>query len=74
MFGKLTLEAFQHDAVQNGAVFGGLISAIFVVILITYLGRWKWLWREWITSVDPKKIGVMYIVVVLAMFLKGFAD
>ncbi|NGX57539.1 MAG: Cytochrome bo(3) ubiquinol oxidase subunit 1 [Chlamydiae bacterium] len=74
MFGRLTLEAFQHDTVQNMAILGGLVNGIIVIALITYLKRWKWLWREWITTVDPKKIGIMYIVVVLIMFLKGFAD
>lgn len=74
MFGKLTLEAFQHDAVQDAAVLGGLVNGIIIVALITYLKRWKWLWKEWITTVDPKRIGIMYIVVVLIMFLKGFVD
>jgi len=74
MFGRLTLQAFEHDMVQNLAVMGGLVNGLVVVLLITYLRRWKWLWREWITSVDHKKIGIMYIVVTLIMFLKGFAD
>lgn len=74
MFGRLTLEAFQHDLVQNGAVFGGTIGGLCLLILITYLKKWKWLWREWLTTVDPKRIGIMYIVVMLIMFMKGFAD
>lgn len=74
MFGKLTLDAFQHDAVQNMAVLGGVVNGILLIALITYLKKWKWLWNEWITTVDHKKIGIMYIVVVLIMFLKGFAD
>lgn len=74
MFGRLTLESFQHDMVQNMAVISGMVGALFIFALITYLGRWKWLWREWITTVDHKKIGVMYIVAALIMFLKGFAD
>ncbi|MEC7838792.1 MAG: cytochrome o ubiquinol oxidase subunit I [Chlamydiota bacterium] len=74
MFGRLTLEAFQHDLIQNMAVLGGTVNAILLIVLITYLKRWKWLWREWITTVDHKKIGIMYIVVVLIMFLKGFVD
>lgn len=73
-FGKLTLEAFQHDATQNGAVFGGTLIAIGVIALITYTKRWTWLWKEWLTTVDPKKIGIMYLIVVMLMFLKGFAD
>lgn len=74
MFGRLTLEAFQHDLLQNMAVLGGAITGLIVILIITYFKRWKWLYREWITTVDHKKIGIMYIAVVLVMFLKGFAD
>ncbi|HEV8053059.1 MAG TPA: cbb3-type cytochrome c oxidase subunit I, partial [Parachlamydiaceae bacterium] len=74
MFGNLTLEAFQHDAIQDMAVYGGLFNGLIVLALITYFKKWKYLWKEWITSVDPKRIGIMYIVVVLIMFLKGVAD
>lgn len=74
MFGKLTLESFKHDFVQEFAVLNMLLGALALVALITYLGRWKWLWREWLTTVDPKHIGIMYIGVVLIMFMKGFAD
>jgi Heme/copper-type cytochrome/quinol oxidases, subunit 1 len=74
MFGKLTLEAFQHDMIQNFALVGGAVNATLLVLLMFYLKRWKWLWNEWITTVDPKKIGIMYIGVVLIMFLKGVAD
>lgn len=74
MFGKLTLEAFKHESSQNFAVINMIFAAIAVIALITYLKRWKWIWNEWLTSVDPKRIGIMYIVVVLVMFMKGFAD
>ncbi len=74
MFGKLTENAFIHDPIQNGAVISGFLGMLGIVILITYLKRWKWLWKEWITTVDPKRIGMMYIAVVLVMFSKGFAD
>lgn len=74
MFGRLTLDAFKHESSQNGAVFGMLIIGISLIILITYLKRWKYLWNEWFTTVDPKRIGIMYIIVVLIMFGKGFAD
>jgi cytochrome o ubiquinol oxidase subunit I len=74
MFGKLTLEAFQHESSQNVAVIMMMLSAFAVVGLITYMKRWRWLWDEWLTTVDPKRIGVMYILVALTMFFKGFAD
>jgi cytochrome o ubiquinol oxidase subunit 1 len=74
MFGKLTLEAFKHEWSQNIAVISMVLGGIAIAALLTYLKRWKWLWDEWLTTVDPKRIGVMYIIVVILMFTKGFAD
>lgn len=74
MFGRLTLEAFHHEASQNFAVLMMTLTGIGVCALVTYLKRWQWLWKEWITTTDPKRIGVMYIIVVLLMFMKGFGD
>lgn len=74
MFGRLTAEAFKHDWLQNGAVYSMVFGGLALVALMFYLQRWKWLWREWITTVDPKRIGIMYIFVVLIMFLKGLSD
>ena len=74
MFGKLTLNAFHHEASQNAAVFGMLFVGLLIIGILFYLKRWTWLWKEWLTSVDPKRIGIMYIIVSLLMFFKGFAD
>jgi len=74
MFGRLTLNALNHETSQNIAVGSMYVTGLLLIGLIFYLRRWKWLWDEWLTSVDPKRIGIMYIVVVLIMFLKGFAD
>lgn len=74
MFGRLTLDAFKHDMTQNMAVISMLVVGLILMGLISYFKRWKWLWNEWLTTVDPKRIGIMYIVVVLIMFLKGFSD
>ena len=74
MFGRLTLEAFRHEWTQNIAVIGMVLGAIGLVGLITYLKKWEWIWKEYLTSLDPKRIGVMYIIVALVLFLKGFAD
>lgn len=58
---------------QGGAVM--VVLAIFALFgLITYLHRWRWLWKEWLTTQDPKKIGVMYIIVALVMLLRGLGD
>jgi hypothetical protein len=41
---------------------------------LTYFKLWGYLWREWFTSVDHKKIGIMYMVLGLVMLLRGFSD
>ncbi|MCE2983944.1 MAG: cbb3-type cytochrome c oxidase subunit I, partial [Parachlamydia sp.] len=74
MFGRLTVEAFKHEGSQDFAVLLSLITGAFLIGLITYLKRWKWLWSDWLTTVDHKKIGILYMVVVLMMFLKGLTD
>ncbi|MCS3391200.1 cytochrome o ubiquinol oxidase subunit I [Burkholderia thailandensis] len=75
MFGKLTLSAipFDQPIIMGAAALMALV-ALSVVGALTYTKRWKWLWCEWLTSVDHKKIGVMYIVVAVLMLLRGFAD
>ncbi|GAB4225713.1 MAG: cytochrome o ubiquinol oxidase subunit I [Chlamydiales bacterium] len=74
MFGRLTEAAFKHEISQDIAVVSMVIVGIALFGILTYFKRWKWLWDEWITSLDPKRIGIMYIVVALMMFLKGFGD
>ena len=75
MFGKLTLEAipFHVPIVMVTLVIIMLVGA-GLVAAISYHRKWSYLWTEWLTSVDHKKIGVMYIVVALVMLLRGFAD
>ncbi|WP_340607980.1 cytochrome o ubiquinol oxidase subunit I [Xenorhabdus bharatensis] len=75
MWGKLTLDAIPlHEPIIVVTLLGILIGGLAVVGSITYFGKWKWLWSEWLTSVDHKKIGVMYIIVAMVMMLRGFAD
>lgn len=73
-FGRLTLEAFKHDAIENGAGIGIAVSGFIVLFLLFYYNGWKWLWREWITSLDPKKIGMMYLFMATLMLFKGLVD
>lgn len=75
MFGKLTLDDFfKHDLIVNGANIFAILTGIGVVALLFYYKKWKWLWNEYLTSLDPKRIGVMYIVVTLVMAFKGIVD
>jgi cytochrome o ubiquinol oxidase subunit I len=51
-----------------------VIAVMLILGWVTVKGHWPYLWREWITSVDHKRIGVMYCVLALIMLLRGFSD
>jgi cytochrome o ubiquinol oxidase subunit I len=75
MLGKLSLSAIPFDNPIIMAAFGFMILCVLALAaLVTYLHKWKWLWTEWLTSVDHKRIGVMYVIVAIVMGLRGFAD
>jgi cytochrome o ubiquinol oxidase subunit 1 len=63
-----------HNAIVMGAVGVMLGLALGTVVLITQYRKWGLLWREWLTSVEPRRIGIMYIVLALVMLLRGFSD
>lgn len=74
LFGKLTWDAIPHVPIILGAgAFMGLV-ALTVIFCLFYFKKWTYLWNEWLTSVDHKKIGIMYIIVALVMLLRGFSD
>ena len=75
LLGKLNWDAIPFD--QPIPLFAsGLVIVVVVLVLgwITVKGHWPYLWREWLTSVDHKRIGVMYCVLALVMLLRGFSD
>jgi cytochrome o ubiquinol oxidase subunit 1 len=74
LLGKLDGSALPHEWHTIAGSIGFGLMLLAVVGFITYKRRWKWLWREWLTSVDPKKIGIMYFVVGGFMLLRGGLD
>ena len=75
MFGKLTINAIPWDQpipLIAGAVMVALLLALFAWIALK--GYLPYLWQEWITSVDHKRIGVMYVLLGVIMLLRGFVD
>ncbi|MBC7546554.1 cytochrome o ubiquinol oxidase subunit I [Candidatus Saccharibacteria bacterium] len=74
LLGRLHLSDFQHDMIATGGQLSIVFGILGIVGLLFYLKRWKWLWREWLTSQDPKKIGVMYIIVAFVMLIRGLGD
>lgn len=74
LVGKLNMQALPHDIFMIGGTLSFILMALFAVVVITRLKRWRWLWTEWLTSVDPKKIGIMYFLVGGFMLLRGGLD
>ncbi|MBD8905360.1 cytochrome o ubiquinol oxidase subunit I [Methylorubrum zatmanii] len=75
LFGRLSLEDIPyHEPILQVTFAGVAVAGIAVLAAITYFRFWGPLWRDWVTSVDHKKIGIMYVVLALVMLLRGFAD
>ncbi|GLR25115.1 cytochrome o ubiquinol oxidase subunit I [Limnobacter litoralis] len=75
VFGRLSLDAIPyHEPILVATFIMVAIGGATVLGLITKFRLWGPLWRDWFTSIDHKKIGIMYIVLGLVMFLRGFAD
>jgi cytochrome o ubiquinol oxidase subunit I len=74
LLGKLSMQALPHEWFTIAGSVTFILLTIFTAIVITRLGRWKWLWNEWLTSVDPKKIGIMYFIVAGFMLVRGGLD
>ncbi|HYP85629.1 cytochrome o ubiquinol oxidase subunit I [Variovorax sp.] len=73
--GRLSWEAIPyHEPILLITFIGVCLGGIAVLGLITYMKWWGTLWHDWITSIDHKKIGIMYIVLGIIMLLRGFAD
>lgn len=75
MLGKLSLDAIPfHEPIVMVTVSGIILGGIAVIIALTYFKLWGPLWRDWITTVDHKRIGIMYIFLAIIMLIRGFAD
>ena len=75
LLGKLSWSAIPFDQ----PIIMGTVACVAAAIVATFAwitarGYWPYLWREWITSVDHKRIGVMYFVLALVMLVRGFSD
>src|ERR1700761_7115187 len=74
MFGLLTWSAFVHGPIETFGQVTVVLGILVVLGIITYFRRWKWLFTEWLSSLDHKKIGIMYIILSLLMLARGFSD
>jgi cytochrome o ubiquinol oxidase subunit I len=75
MLGRLTLDALPfYSWVAMGGAAVTVLGGLAVVAFVTWLGKWRVFWSDWLTSVDHKRIGIMYIVLALIMLVRGFVD
>lgn len=76
IFGRLSWDslAFTHEPILLVTFIAVILGGLAVVGAISYFRLWGYLWNDWFTSVDHKKIGIMYVILSLVMLLRGFAD
>lgn len=75
IFGRLTIESFPiHEPIIVMTFIAVAIGGAAVLAALTYFKLWGYLWKEWFTTVDHKKIGIMYMILGIVMLLRGFAD
>ena len=75
IFGRLTWDAIPfHDPIILGTFAVVALGGIVLLAALTRYKLWGYLWNEWFTTIDHKKIGIMYIILGLVMLLRGFAD
>jgi len=75
VFGRLTFESFPiHEPILLVTFIVVVLLGLGIVGAVTKYRLWGWLWREWLTTVDHKKIGVMYMILGIIMLLRGFSD
>ncbi|MDF0488249.1 cytochrome o ubiquinol oxidase subunit I [Sphingomonas sp. H39-1-10] len=75
IFGRFTIASLPlQEPIVVGTFCAVALGGIALVAALTWYKLWGYLWKEWFTSVDHKKIGVMYMVLGLVMLLRGFSD
>ena len=75
IFGRLTLESFPiHEPILVATFAMVALGGLALLGALTYFKLWRYLWTEWFTSVDHKKIGIMYMILGTVMLLRGFTD
>ncbi|MBC7452509.1 MAG: cytochrome o ubiquinol oxidase subunit I, partial [Massilia sp.] len=75
IFGRLSWESIPwHEPILLVTFIVAGLGGFALLSAMTYYRLWGSLWRDWITSIDHKKIGIMYIVFGLVMMMRGFTD
>ncbi|CAA3706611.1 cytochrome o ubiquinol oxidase subunit I [Candidatus Portiera aleyrodidarum] len=75
MLGRLTWESvpYKEPIILCTGILLFFVS-VFIVSIITYFKKWIYIWKNWIRTLDHKKIGIMYIIFAFIMLIRGFTD
>ena len=75
IFGRLDWSAVPiHEPIVMGTFLAVIVGGVAILGIVTKYRLWGMLWRDWFTTVDHKRIGIMYMILGLIMFVRGFAD
>lgn len=74
LLGRLTFDSFPKDIITQGGAISIVVGGMLAVAALFYFKKAGWLWKNWLTTMDAKKIGIMYIVVAILMLARGAAD
>ncbi len=75
IFGRFTIDSLPiHEPILVVTFLVVAAGGIALLAALTYYKVWGYLWNEWFTSVDHKRIGVMYMILGFIMLLRGFSD
>src|SRR5690606_26687633 len=61
LFGRLTWSDFVHDPIMAASGYMMVFGLLAIVAGVTYKKKWGWLLKNWLTALDPKKIGIMFL-------------
>ena len=75
MLGRLTVDALPfYSWIAMGGAAVTVLGGVVIFLLLTYFKKWGYFWNEWLTSLDHKRIGIMYVVLAHLMLVRGFVD
>ena len=75
MLGRLTVDALPfYSWIAMGGAAVTVLGVVVIFLLLTYFKKWGYFWNEWLTSLDHKRIGIMYVVLAHLMLVRGFVD
>ncbi|CAN5131801.1 cytochrome o ubiquinol oxidase subunit I [soil metagenome] len=75
IFGRFTLESLPlHEPIVVATFAVVALGGVALIAALSYFKLWTYLWKEWFTTVDHKRIGIMYMILGIVMLLRGFSD